>query len=330
MQYFPIFLDLDGRTVLVLGGGAPAATKLRLLAKTNARLRCVALNFHPEISALAAEGRVEAEHADPTTAAFAGAALVIAATGSSADTAIAVRARQEGILINAVDKPELCDFIMPAITDRGRVVVAIGTEGDSPVLARRIREQIEALLPEGLGTLAGFIGENRKRVADVLPDFGERRAFWEEVIDGPIGALSLSGKDSEAQEAVDAALNARKLAGPDAAPARVTVIVSPKAPDDLTLRALRALQDADALLYAPDVPAVILDRARRDAQRVGLPAGADPELISETVMARAAGARRIICLLGPAADTETASQLGERLLAHGYEIALCALVSPIA
>src|SRR5690606_644120 len=133
------------------------------------------------------------EQADPALASFGGAVLVIAATESEADEEIARRAKAEGYLVNAVDKTELCSFITPSIVDRGKVVVAIGTEGAAPVLARRLRERIESLLPERLGALAALIGDNRERLEGVMPSVGDRRSFWEAVVDGSIAAELLAG-----------------------------------------------------------------------------------------------------------------------------------------
>lgn len=300
MRYFPIFCDMRGREVLVAGGGAVAANKVRLFAKTEARIRVVAASFNGEIQALAAEGRITAEAGDPQTANFGDAAMVIAATESAGDEIIAKRAADEGYLVNAVDKTELCTFITPSIVDRGKTVVAVGTEGAAPVLARRTRERIEALLPERLGELTDFIGRHRERLMALLPETPMRRAFWEKVVDGPIGADILAGRFDAAQEALEREFT-RLAAGTDAPPVgRLHVVISPVEDDLLTLRDLRALHDADVIYHADGASEAALDKARRDAERVAV--SGERELLKDRLRREAAPSGLRCVLLLPADD----------------------------
>jgi uroporphyrin-III C-methyltransferase/precorrin-2 dehydrogenase/sirohydrochlorin ferrochelatase len=162
-------------------------------------------------------------------------------------------------------------FIFPAIVDRGDVVVAVGTGGASPVVARRVRERIELMLPARIGDLATFIGRWRKSIHGRIAEFPLRRRFWERVVDGPIGALVLAGRAGEAEAALKDIADPSAFAGAQAgrAEGKVTLVgAGPGDPDLLTIKALRALQDADIIFYDELVSPEVLDRARRDASRV--------------------------------------------------------------
>src|SRR5439155_16673385 len=115
---------------------------------------------------------------------------------------VAARARAKSVPVNVVDRPDLSTFIFPAIVDRGEVVVAIGTGGASPVLARRLRERIEALLPARIGDFAALMGRFRAQFAQNRHPSWSARGFWESVVDGPIGAAVLAGRGREAEAAL--------------------------------------------------------------------------------------------------------------------------------
>jgi uroporphyrin-III C-methyltransferase/precorrin-2 dehydrogenase/sirohydrochlorin ferrochelatase len=198
-------------------------------------------------------------------------------------------------------------FIFPAIVDRGDVVVAVGTGGASPVVARRVRESIEAMLPARIGDLAGFIGRWRKSIHHRIPEFALRRRFWERVVDGPIGALVLAGRGVEAEAALKEIDDASAFAGAQASgkvEGRVTLVgAGPGDPDLLTIKALRALQDADVVFYDELVSPEILDRARRDAsrvpvgRRVGKP-GIGQDAINKLLIEAAQSGQRAVRLKG--------------------------------
>jgi uroporphyrin-III C-methyltransferase/precorrin-2 dehydrogenase/sirohydrochlorin ferrochelatase len=201
-----------------------------------------------------------------------------------------------------MDDLEHSTFIFPAIVDRGDVVVAVGTSGTSPVVARRIRERIEALLPARIGELAGFIGRRRKvmhrRIAQPL-----RRRFWERIVDGPIGELVLSGRTDAAEAALKAINDASAYAG-ERDPGFVTLVgAGPGDPDLLTIKALRALQDADVVYYDELVSSEILDRVRRDTpriavgRRVGKP-GIGQDAINALLIEAAKSGKRVVRLKG--------------------------------
>lgn len=268
MRYFPIFIDLKDRPVLVFGGGEPALNKVRLLRKAGARVRIFADEPASELASLAASGEVAlAASCDPETVDLSGVAAVVSAAGDPADTILSRRAKALSIPVNVVDRTELCSFITPAIIDRGTVLAAIGTEGAAPVLARRLRARIEALLPARLGDLADLIGSRRAKLAETAHDTAARRAFWEKIVDGPIGAAALDGRLDDAAKALDDEIDGR-LKDEQRHGVVYLVGAGPGDPELLTLKALRVLQDADIIFHDDLVTPEILDLARRDAERV--------------------------------------------------------------
>jgi len=236
MDHLPLFVTLRGRSALLVGDGPAADAKRRLIE--------------------GAGGRAVREPEAETRIAF------VAIEGEAAPTE-AARLKAAGLLVNVVDRPELCDFIVPAIVDRSPVVVAIGTGGASASLAKSLRERLEALLPAALGGLARSVRARRGDVGRTLPTIEERRRFWDALMT-PGAPLDPLRPADDADAAIAAA-----LAGPPEAPDRlVTVELTSDDPDELTLRQLRALSQADAIYVTPDVPAAVIDRGRRDAARV--------------------------------------------------------------
>jgi uroporphyrin-III C-methyltransferase/precorrin-2 dehydrogenase/sirohydrochlorin ferrochelatase len=209
---------------------------------------------------------------------------------------MAARARALGLPVNVMDDLAHSTFIFPAIVDRGEVVVAVGTGGASPVVARRVRERIEAALPSRIGELAHFIGSFRKLIHDRIGDFSLRRRFWETVVDGPIGALALEGRTSEAETALKAIADPASFAG--AQGYVVIVNAGPGDPDHLTIKALRALQDADIVFHDDSAPGGVLDRIRRDAARVAISPGMSQSDVNKQLIDAAAAGRRVVRLKG--------------------------------
>ncbi|WP_428407660.1 siroheme synthase CysG [Hyphococcus sp.] len=264
MKAFPAYIDLRGRPVLILGGGAAALAKARLMLAAGAKLTLIAADFAPETKAeLETQARLIAR--EPVAADIEASVLVfIADTEESEAWRWAEVARLAGVLLNVVDQPELCDFTTPSIVDRGRVTVSISTGGAAPVLGKRLRADIEALLPPRLGALAEFADRYRDTVkATIAPE--ERRTFWEEFFDGPIAAQILAGDEARAHEAMLALVN-RPQAEEKTGAVHI-VGAGPGDPDLLTIKALRLLQRADVILYDRLVSDEILSLARRDAER---------------------------------------------------------------
>jgi uroporphyrin-III C-methyltransferase/precorrin-2 dehydrogenase/sirohydrochlorin ferrochelatase len=276
MDYLPIFIVVKDTPAVVVGGGQVAHRKVEWLLAAKARVTVVAPALGKELAELAARGAVRHVAQRFEAEQLRHASLAIAATDSGeVNAAVAHAARIARVPINVVDNPELSSFIFPAIIDRSPVIVAIGSGGRSPVLVRRVRAQIEALLPAKLGALARFMGERRAAVKLALAP-GGRRPFWERIVGGAVGSQVLAGEEARAHQAFATELLS---SGKRAAVGEVYLIgAGPGDPDLLTLRALQLLQQADVVLYDRLVSDAVLARARRDAQRifVGKEAG-DPQ-----------------------------------------------------
>jgi len=309
MRFLPVFLDLQSGVVLLVGAGDLARVKLRVLAAAGARIRWFATDGNHDLDGLAPTdaARVEPAHGDPLTAELGSVIAILCAGAGDIGVAMSARAKAVGLPVNVMDDLAHSTFIFPAIVDRGDVVVAVGTGGASPVVARRVRERIEAMLPARIGDLATFIGAWRKSMHARIPEFSLRRRFWERVVDGPIGALVLAGRRDEAETALKQIEDPSAFAGaPDGGRpvGRVTLVgAGPGDPDLLTIKALRALQDADVVFYDELVSPEILDRARRDAarvavgRRVGKP-GIGQQAINQLLIEAAQSGQRAVRLKG--------------------------------
>ncbi len=264
MKHFPIFMAVEGRRIVVSGGGGTAIAKLRLLLKTGARIDVFAQTPAPEIEGWAKAGGISLRRRAVATGDAKGAALFYAANGDDAEDArVSAIARSEGALFNIVDNLEDSQFITPAIVDRDPVTVAIGTEGAAPVLARAIKAELEEKLPPVLGALAR-IGKSFRKQVEALPFGRRRRDFWSEYYfrAGP-AAIETSGAEA-ARPALETLLDdhltreARRghvdLAG-----------AGPGDPELLTLKARKALDKADVVIHDRLVAPEILELARREA-----------------------------------------------------------------
>ncbi len=264
MQFLPLFHKLQGRPVLVVGGGEVALRKARLLAEAGACLRVVAPDVRRELQAMAGEQGVflRGYQSDDLQ----GVGLVIAATDDEPLNArISAEAQALGIPVNVVDAPALCSVIFPAIVDRSPLIVAVSSGGDAPVLARLIRAKIETWIPATYGQLANLGKRFRERVKQLFPDVQQRRVFWEDVFQGQIAESVFAGKLEEGERLLEARLAG---AAPRALGEVYLVGAGPGNPDLLTFRALRLMQQADVVLYDRLVAPAIIDLCRRDAERI--------------------------------------------------------------
>jgi uroporphyrin-III C-methyltransferase / precorrin-2 dehydrogenase / sirohydrochlorin ferrochelatase len=301
MDYLPVFLQLRSARALIVGGGRIAARKADLLLRAGVRLTVVAPRLHEDLHNRAAAGELThlAESFIPTH--LDGVALAIAATGlREVNIAVSEAARARNVPVNVVDDAALSTFIFPAIIDRSPIVVAVGSAGHAPVLARWVREQIEAVLPATLGALARFMGERRRSVQRAL-GAAARRPFWERIVRGRAAARVLAGDAPGAQRAFEAELLVSQLTtsaatGGSALGEVYLIGAGPGDPDLLTLRALQLLQQADVVLYDRLVPPAVLERARREARRIfvgkvhGAAAGHTPQEDIDELMIRFARA----------------------------------------
>ncbi|MFN4165328.1 MAG: siroheme synthase CysG [Ferrovibrio sp.] len=268
MQTFPSFLVLKGRPVLVLGGGENAARKIRLLLKAEAAVTVAAPDINDEIAGHVAAGHVRHQAMPFSPALLDGMRLAIgAAEDESQNLALAEAAQARGIFVNVVDRAELSDFVVPAIVERGDITIGISSNGTAPLLLGRIRAQIEALLPSRLGDLAALAGDFRNSVARVIGESGQRKRFWERVFDGAVAQKALAGDLSGARSALLALLNAPQA---EIAGSVALAGAGPGDPDLLTLKAQHAMSQADVVLYDDLVPPAVLDRVRRDAERIAV------------------------------------------------------------
>ncbi|BBF93455.1 NAD(P)-dependent oxidoreductase [Blastochloris tepida] len=268
-RFLPVSHDVAGRRVVVVGEGAAALQKLRLLARTEAALTLVAANPSPALERFAASHGITRSDGDFCAYALDDVALAIIATGDAdTDARHAAHAHAQRVPVNVVDRPQLSDFAMPAIIDRAPISVAVATDGHAPVLATRIRGMIEALLPPNLGQLAVLAGSVRSQVLDRLADPVARRRFWTGLLEGRAAELALAGAaETAAQQALadlDQAI-ARTVAG-----AVLFIGTGPGEADLMTLRAHRLLLGADVLVHDSDAPEDILALARRDIERIGI------------------------------------------------------------
>ncbi|QNT70989.1 siroheme synthase CysG [Defluviicoccus vanus] len=305
MRYLPICLDLTGRDTLVVGASDAVARKARLLLSVGASVTVIAADKPGRDMAALVDGNALTLHRRSFTEADAiGRAMVIVDTGDrTLDASVAAAARAAGAAVNVIDAPALSTFIMPAIVDRDPITVAISSAGTAPLLARQIRARIEAMLPANLGQLALFAERFRHAVAAVRPDGRMRRRFWERFFNGPIATLVLRGEGRRAREQMLAAIN---RVDEDALACRGQVVIVGAGPGDaelLTLKAARALQEADVIVYDRLVGADVLDRARRDAEFIyvgkakGSHARSQAE-INDLLVERARAGLRVVRLKG--------------------------------
>ncbi len=301
MKSFPMFIKTTDRRVVIVGGGEQAAQKARLMLKTDARIVLAAPELDVELQGVVADGRGTHFKGRITPDLFADAAITFIATGCPGlDAAVHGIAKAAGVQVNVVDQPTLCDLTTPSLVDRDPLVVAIGTEGTAPVLARQVKTRMEEILAPNLGGLAAFAGRMREAVAGRVPR-EKRRSFWRWVFaDAPRQDWE-QGRERAALEAVKTAIAAG--AAPDTPKSgSITLIgAGPGAKDLLTLRAVARLQEADVIFYDRLVDEEVLELARRDAERVfvGKVVGASAwpqERINALIVAEAQKGRQVVRL----------------------------------
>ncbi|MBO9718133.1 MAG: siroheme synthase [Pseudoxanthomonas sp.] len=267
MALYPLFADLDGREVLVVGGGEVAARKVAALLKAGALVRLHAhAVLHPDLAAALSDGRIARLGGDFDPAWLDTVWLAVAATDDPAFNAgLAAEAGRRRRLCNVVDDAVLSTFQVPAVVDRAPLIVAISSGGAAPMLARRVREKLETLLDPSLGVIAGLFGRYRERIRERLPELPARRRWFERMLDGrleqPVGAGAVRAEEAFLEELERAGTSA-------ACPGALTIVTASASPDLYTLRALRALNEADAIVLADGVPDSVLEPARRDATRI--------------------------------------------------------------
>jgi uroporphyrin-III C-methyltransferase/precorrin-2 dehydrogenase/sirohydrochlorin ferrochelatase len=301
MDYLPIFCRLDNKPVLLVGGGEVAERKARLLLDAGAQLTVVAPDLDPELAELAANGSIEWLAGEFAPAQLAGKWLVVAATDRREVNALVYQsANQARIFANVVDDPKRSSFIMPSIIDRSPLMVAISSGGKAPVLARLLREKLEALLPQHLGAVAAFAGSLRERVKARFATMGERRRFWERLLGTDrLGQALARGDSASAHQLADSLFADESQSAGEV----VLVGAGPGDPGLLTLHALRQMQQADVVVYDRLVSDEVMALVRRDAKRifVGKQAGnhcVPQEGINQLLLEEAKKGQRVVRLKG--------------------------------
>lgn len=301
MDYLPIFCRLDNKPVLLVGGGDVAERKARLLLDAGARLTVVSPALEPELAALAASGTIDWLAAEFEPAQLTGKWLVVAATDRREVNALVYQsANQARIFANLVDDPKRSSFIMPSIIDRSPLIVAISSGGKAPVLARLLREKLEALLPQHLGAVATFAGSLRDRVKARFASMGERRQFWERLLGADrLGQALARGDHASAHQLADSLFADESQSAGEV----VLVGAGPGDPGLLTLHALRQMQQADLVVYDRLVSDEVMALVRRDARRifVGKQAGnhcVPQEGINQLLLDEAKKGQRVVRLKG--------------------------------
>lgn len=301
MEYLPLFHKLQGRVVLLVGGGTMALRKARVVLDAGAVLHVVAPAISAELQALVVAQKGQCWLREYTASDMQGCHLVLATTDQPAlNSALATQAQAQGVPVYALGLPQLSSIIFPAIVDRSPLIVAVSSAGQAPVLARLVRAKIESLLPASYGRLAGLAARFRDQVKARLPKVQPRRVFWETVFQGPIAEHVFAGREQQA-----AALLAEKIQGAARSAVGEVYLVGagPGDPDLLTFKALRLMQQADVVLYDRLVAPAILDLCRRDADRlyVGKQASehsVPQEQINQKLVELAQQGKRVVRLKG--------------------------------
>jgi uroporphyrin-III C-methyltransferase / precorrin-2 dehydrogenase / sirohydrochlorin ferrochelatase len=268
VDFFPIFMDLDGRNCLVVGGGSVAARKTGLLVRAGACVEVVAPALCPTLQKQLDDGKISHSQREFEDGDIEGKVLVIASTDQPAvNQRVSELAKQQNIPVNVADQPELCSFIVPSIIDRSPVQVAVSTGGHSPVLARLLRARLESYVPAAYGRLAKLVESFRDQVKQRFSRVEQRRQFWENALQGEVAELLFAGRDDIARNQLQSALENSE---DDPHPVGEVYLVGsgPGDPDLLTFRALRLLQMADVVVYDRLVAPPIMELARRDAERI--------------------------------------------------------------
>lgn len=270
MDYLPIFLDIRGKRVIVDGGDTVAARRAERALAAGAIVEVYNDVLSDEFRPLLDNANLKHVTRSVSDADIAGAAVAYGASETETrDAALHIAAKRHGVLANVADVSEYCDFITPSVVDRAPIVVAISSGGAAPVIARILRARIESALPPAYGRLAEFVGRFRDEVTTRIKKTRDRRRFWEQAIEGPVGDLFLAGSPDAAERALNAELDEASRDNPKRRIGEVYLVgAGPGDPDLLTFRALRLMQRCDVVLYDRLVGDDIMGLVRRDAQRV--------------------------------------------------------------
>lgn len=267
MDFLPLFHNLEGRHVLIVGGGAVALRKASLLVTVGAKLHVIAEHIKPELIELLANHKGSyAEQAYQSIALNKYVLVIVATNNPQLNKQIADQARQSNVAVNVVDNLQLSSVIFPAIIDRSPIMIAVSTGGGSPVLARLLRTKLESLLPNNYAKLAMLAKKFRDKVKSHFSYPEQRRIFWEKILQGPVAEQALAGQLQQAEQQLQNLLDNCQDTSPQG---EVYLIgAGPGDPDLLTFKALRLMQQADVILYDRLITPAILKLCRRDAEHI--------------------------------------------------------------
>ncbi|WP_243043081.1 siroheme synthase CysG [Dyella sedimenti] len=302
MKLYPLFADLAGRQVLVVGGGVVGERKAAALLEAGARVIVGAPALTPALRAWAGQGRIRWRPERFEESWLDEVWLVVAASDDAALHArIQALAERRRLFVNVVDDAGRSSFHVPAVVDRAPVTIAISSGGQAPMLARLLRERLETLVDPVVGPLATMLAELRGAIRTRLPDLALRRRFYQHLLEGPVQGLLRRGQRALAQAAAE-----NLLASAASRPATGSVVLLGAGPGDpglLTLRGLRALNEADVILHDRLVSAEVLALARRDAERIEVAKQAGHHHTTQAqihalMLEHAAAGRRVVRLKG--------------------------------
>ena len=265
MRYFPIYLDAKHINAMIVGGGEVAARKIDLLLKSTTNISIMSETLNSSVERLVNQHQLKWLKHNYQPGHLNNINIVIAATDcSEVNSAVAEESSALKLLTNVVDQPELCSYITPAIIDRSPMIISMSSSGSAPILLRMLREQIEKTLPNGYGKLADFSFKFRDHVKARVKSMRDRRTFWERTLRGNIGQAILDGQTTMAEQQLIASLKEQTVQ----ASGEIVFIHSLDGnPDNLTLKAHREMQFADAVFYDQEVNIDLIEYIRRDANK---------------------------------------------------------------
>lgn len=301
MDYLPLFFDLKKQPCLIVGGGTIATRKARLLKKAGACIYVVAPEVSDELQAMVTASGGSFALRKYAVSDIDNKRLVISATDiASVNECVAADCTARNLPVNVVDTPHLCTVIMPAIVDRSPLIIGITSGGEAPVLARKIRTQLESSVPAAFGQLGKLASKFRQKVKDTFPNEELRRRFWESTLEGSIADKVMAGRLEDAEAEI-----IEKIADKTCETGGEVYLVGagPGDPDLLTFKALRLMQRAEVVLYDRLVSEPILDMVRRDADRIYVGKqradhAVPQQEINEMLLALAQQGKRVLRLKG--------------------------------
>jgi len=301
LKYFPVFLTGSSLSSIVVGGGEVAARKIELLLKSSSKITVMSQHISPSVARLIEKHQLNHLAHNYTSGLLKGVTVVIAATDDpDINALVAQEATGMNILVNVVDAPDLCTYITPAIIDRSPMLIALSSSGSAPILLRMLRESIEKTLPSQYGKLADFSFRFRDTVKSTIRGLSNRRVFWETVLRGNVGESILKGQYKKAETDFMAILD--KGIAPSRGKLSFFHTLCGE-PDDLTLRAHRCLQFADAVYYHSSLNENFIEYVRRDAEKFPFNE-TDSSLTIQSALAKAKQGQKVIFFL---ADTQDLS-----------------------